>query len=79
MNNVHRHGAGLHHEATPGKVKTKTVNAALRVVCRILNLASSVWVDEKRMIWLETAPKLELSAKAWLNEKRDYPLAGLIK
>ena len=41
-------------------VKTKTLNAALAVVCRILNLASSEWIDERGMTWLETAPKITL-------------------
>ena len=41
-------------------VKTKTLNAALAVVRRILNLASSEWIDERGMTWLETAPKITL-------------------
>ncbi len=38
-------------------VKTKSINAALAVVRRILNLASSEWADSRGMTWLETAPK----------------------
>jgi len=41
-------------------VKTKTLNAALAVVRRVLNLASSEWMDEQGMTWLETAPKIKL-------------------
>jgi hypothetical protein len=38
-------------------VKTKTLNTALAVVRRILNLAASEWIDEKGMTWLEAAPR----------------------
>jgi integrase len=41
-------------------VKTKTVNASLAVVRRILNLASSEWINEHGQTWLETAPKIKL-------------------
>lgn len=41
-------------------VKTKTLNAALAVVRRILNLAASEWIDEKGMTWLDAAPKIKL-------------------
>jgi integrase len=41
-------------------VKTKTLNAALAVVRRILNLASSEWMDERGLTWLATAPKIKL-------------------
>lgn len=41
-------------------VKTKTLNAALAAVRRVLNLASSEWMDEQGMTWLETAPKIKL-------------------
>jgi hypothetical protein len=32
-------------------VKTKTVNSALDVVGRVLNLSASEWIDEQRMTW----------------------------
>lgn len=41
-------------------VKTKTLNAALAVVRRILNLASSEWIDERGLTWLAAAPKIKL-------------------
>jgi hypothetical protein len=41
-------------------VKTKTLNASLAVVRRILNLAASEWIDEQGLTWLETAPKIKL-------------------
>jgi hypothetical protein len=39
-------------------VKTKTVNAALAVVRRVLNLSASEWMDEQGMTWLDAAPKI---------------------
>ncbi len=41
-------------------VKTKTLNAPLAVVRRVLNLAASEWIDEKGMTWLEVASKIKL-------------------
>jgi integrase len=41
-------------------VKTKTLNMGLAVVRRVLNLASSEWMDEQGMTWLEAAPKIKL-------------------
>jgi integrase len=53
-------------------VKTKTLNAALAVVRRILNLAASEWIDEKGMTWLETAPKIKLLPVK--DARSPYPL-----
>jgi len=53
-------------------VKTKTLNAGLGVVRRLLNLASSEWLDEQGLTWLETAPKIKLFK---VNDARaPYPL-----
>lgn len=53
-------------------VKTKTINVALAVVRRVLNLASSEWMDEKGMTWLATAPKIKLFP---VHDAREpYPL-----
>jgi len=41
-------------------VKTKTLNMALAVVRRVLNLASSEWMDRQGKTWLEPAPKIKL-------------------
>lgn len=54
-------------------VKTMTINAALAVVRRIVNLSSSEWMDEKGMTWLETAPKIKLLPIK--DARRPYPLA----
>jgi integrase len=53
-------------------VKTKTVNAALGVVRRVLNLAASEWMDEQGMTWLATAPKIKLFAVT--DGRSPYPL-----
>jgi hypothetical protein len=37
-------------------VKTKTINLALGVVRRILNLCASEWMDEQGLTWLAAAP-----------------------
>jgi hypothetical protein len=41
-------------------VKTKTLNMALAVVRRVLNVASSEWMDRQGKTWLEAAPKIKL-------------------
>ena len=53
-------------------VKTKSINHALAIVRRILNLAASEWFDERGLTWLETAPKIKLLQ---VTDARDpYPL-----
>ena len=54
-------------------VKTKTINAALAVVRRILNLAASEWMDDRGMTWLETAPKIRLFRVT--DARLPYPLS----
>jgi integrase len=54
-------------------VKTKTVNAALAVVRRILNLASQEWRDERGLTWLEIAPKIKLFPVT--DARSPYPLS----
>ena len=53
-------------------VKTKTLNLALGVVRRILNLASSEWMDEAGNTWLDAAPKITLFAVK--DARAPYPL-----
>jgi integrase len=53
-------------------VKTKSINHALAVVRRVVNLAASEWFDELGLTWLETAPKIKLLQ---VTDSRDpYPL-----
>lgn len=53
-------------------VKTKTLNAALAVVRRILNLAASEWIDENGLTGLETTPKIKLFPVE--DSRSPYPL-----
>ena len=57
------------HDSTLAPFKTarleagrshKTINLALGVVRRILNLAATVWRDEEGRTWLEQAPKITM-------------------
>jgi len=54
-------------------VKTKSINASLAVVRRILNLASSEWMDDRGITWLETAPKIRLFPLT--DARQPYPLS----
>jgi integrase len=54
-------------------VKTKTLNMALAVVRRVLNLASSEWMDRQGKTWLETAPKIKLFPVK--DARSPYPLS----
>ena len=49
-----------------------TINQGLKVVRRILNLASSEWLDEHGLTWLKTAPKIRLLPDT--NKRQPYPL-----
>lgn len=54
-------------------VKTRTINHGLQVVRRILNLASSEWLDEYGLTWLAHAPKIKLLPESDL--RKPYPLS----
>lgn len=41
-------------------IKTKSINLALAVVRRILNLVARLWRHENGLIWLETAPLIQM-------------------
>ena len=56
-----------------GGVKTKSINLAIGIVRRILNLAASEWLDEYGLTWLETAPKIKLLAV--MDARKPYPLS----
>ncbi len=55
-------------------VKTKTINAALATMRRILNLASTEWIDEQGLTWLERAPRIKLFPIT--DARRPYPLSA---
>jgi len=50
----------IEHRRNVDKVKTRTVNYALGIVRRILNLATSEWIDSNGLTWLHAAPKIKL-------------------
>ncbi len=53
-------------------VKTKTLNMALAVVRRVLNLAASEWMDRQGKTWLDAAPKIKLFPVK--DARSPYPL-----
>ncbi len=54
-------------------VKTKTINLALSVVRRILNLSARLWRDENGITWLDTPPLIQMLP---VNDARKpYPLS----
>ena len=55
------------------KVKTKTLNLALAIVRRIVNLAANEWRDERGLTWLERAPKIRLFPIT--DARAPYPLS----
>ncbi len=54
------------------RVAPGTINHGLKVVRRILNLASSEWVDDHGLTWLLMAPKIRLLPDA--DKRKPYPL-----
>jgi integrase len=61
----------IQHRKTAG-VMVGTINHGLKVVRRILNLASSEWIDEHGLTWLNAAPKIRLLPD--FNKRQPYPL-----
>lgn len=55
-------------------IKSGTVRRDLRIVGRILALASRVWRDEWNRPWLATAPPL-IRMPDWQDDAKPYPLA----
>ena len=53
-------------------VTTRTINHGLKIVRRILNLASSEWMDEFGLTWLVNAPKIKLLPEHDL--RKPYPI-----
>ena len=56
-----------------GGVKNKTINLALSVVRRILNLASRLWRDEAGLTWLDAAPLIQMLPVT--DSRKPYPLS----
>lgn len=54
-------------------IKTRTINHGLKIVRRIFNLASSEWLDEYGLTWLDNAPKIKLLPEHDL--RKPYPLS----
>ncbi|KTD46375.1 tyrosine-type recombinase/integrase [Legionella quateirensis] len=54
-------------------VSMRTINHGLKIVRRILNLASSEWMDEFGLTWLNSAPKIKLLPEPDL--RKPYPLS----
>jgi integrase len=53
-------------------VKNRTINYALEVVRRILNLSAGEWLDEFGLSWLAAAPKIRLLPRS--DRREPYPL-----
>jgi len=53
--------------------KNKTINLALGVVRRVLNLSARLWRDENNLAWLETVPMIQLLPLD--DARRPYPLS----
>lgn len=49
-----------------------TINHGLKIVRRILNLASSEWMDEYGLTWIASAPKISLLPDN--NKRQPYPI-----
>jgi integrase len=54
-------------------IKTKSINLALGVVRRILNLAARLWRDEHGLTWLDSAPLIQMLPIA--DARKPYPLS----
>ena len=54
-------------------IKTKSINLALGVVRRILNLAASEWLDQNNLTWLHSPPKIKMLPVT--DARKPYPLS----
>jgi integrase len=54
-------------------IKTKSINLALGVVRRILNLAARLWRDENGLTWLDTPPLIQMLKVT--DARKPYPLS----
>lgn len=61
------------HRLNEDKVSLTTVNRAIEIVRRILNLAARVWRHTNGMTWLQTAPLLTIERNR--GARKAYPLS----
>lgn len=61
------------HRLNKDKVSLTTVNRAIEIVRRILNLAARVWRHPNGMTWLQTAPLLTIERNR--GARKAYPLS----
>ena len=54
-------------------IKTKSINLALSVVRRILNLAARLWRDEDGLTWLDASPLIQMLPVT--DARKPYPLS----
>lgn len=54
-------------------IKTKSINLAIGVVRRILNLAARFWRDDNSLTWLETPPLIQMLPVT--DDRKPYPLS----
>lgn len=54
-------------------IKTRTINHGLKIIRRILNLASTEWIDDNGLTWLDNPPKIKLLPEYDL--RKPYPLS----
>lgn len=74
LENVHMDNLSLFiHKRKNSGIKTKSINLALSVVRRILNLATRLWRDENGLTWLATPPLIQMLPIA--DARRPHPLS----
>ncbi len=74
LENVHAGSLQAFIEARRNQgIKTKSINLALSVVRRILNLAARLWRDENGLTWLETPPLIQMLPVT--DARKPYPLS----
>ena len=73
LNKVHDGALGAFKAARKLEdIRTKSINNALQVVRRILNLAARSWRDEHGLTWIETAPLITILPVR--DTRKPYPL-----
>jgi integrase len=74
LESVHQRTLQPFIDASKAKgLKSKSINIALGIVRRILNLAATEWRDENDLTWLSTAPKVRMLRVT--DAREPYPLS----